>query len=279
MNFIFYVPFQPFNLVLPLFLLIGFNPAAIAQDYYQLGMKAYKGPDDSAAAAVQYFTRAIELQQQPAKSYMMRAAAEEVQRNFVAATEDLNQSKALDSTYPELYYYYGQFYLRQDLYLLSIHYFDIAIAKDTRQAKFYNARATARYFLYEYDKIIEDESKAIALDSTEDGYFTNRGYALLELKEFNKAVSDLTTSLRIRPSQKGYADRGYTYAQLGRHVEAIADYNGSLRLAAKDGETLYLRGVSYLALGKQQEACRDFNKSAELNYQPAFEKLKTSCGK
>jgi len=271
--------FSPLTFVLPLFFLAGFNPAATAQDYYQLGMKAYKGSDDSLATAVQYFTRAIELQQQPAKSYMMRAAAEEWQKDFIAATEDLNQSKALDSTYPELYYYYGQLYVRQDLYLQSIHYFDIAIAKDPRQAKFYNARAIARYFLYEYDKIIEDENKAIALDSTDDGYFTNRGYALLELKDFNKAISDLTTSLRIRPSQKGYANRGYTYAQLGRHVEAIADYNESLRLAAKDGETLYLRGISYLALGKQPEACQDFNKSAELNYQPAFDKLKTSCGK
>jgi tetratricopeptide (TPR) repeat protein len=212
---------NPLTFVLPLLFLVGFNPAATAQDYYQLGMHAYKGSDDCLAAAVQYYTRAIELQQQPAKSYMMRAAAEEWQKNFTAAAQDLNQSKALDSTYPELYYYYGQLYVRQDLYLMSIHYFDIAIAKDSRQAKFYDGRAIARYFLYEYDKIIEDESKAIALDTTDDGYFTNRGYALLELKVFNKAISDLTTSLRIRPSQKGYADRGYAYAQMGRHGEEI----------------------------------------------------------
>src|ERR1700743_3106948 len=107
---------SPSTLVLPLIFLIGFTPAVMAQDYYQLGMHAYKASEDSAAAAVQYFSRAVELQQQPAKSYMMRAAAEEEQKNFVAATEDLNQSKALDSTYPELYYYYGQLYVRQDLY-------------------------------------------------------------------------------------------------------------------------------------------------------------------
>jgi tetratricopeptide (TPR) repeat protein len=269
--------FNHLTFVLPLLFLIGFNPAATAQDYYQLGMHAYDASDDSATAAVQYFTRAIQLQQQPAKSYMMRGAAEELQKNFTAATEDLNQSKALDSTYPKLYYYYGQLYLRQDLYLRSIHYFDIAITKDPRQAKFYNARASARYFLYEYDKLLEDENQAIALDSTDESYFSNRGYALIELNELDKAIADLTTSLRIRPSQKGYANRGYAYAQQSRHAEAISDYTESLRLRADDGQTLYLRGNSYLALGKQQEACLDFNESAKLNYQPAFEKLKTSC--
>ena len=263
----------------PLLFVIGINRPASAQDYYQLGMRAYKGPDDSIAAAVQYFTRAIELHQQPAKSYMMRAAAEEWQKDFTAAAEDLNRSKALDSTYPELYYYYGQLFLRQDLYLKSIHYFDSAIAKDPRQAKFYDGRAIARYFTYEYDKIVQDENQAIALDSTDGGFLVNRGYALLELKQFDKAIVDLTTSIRIHPSQKGYANRGYAYAQLGRHTEAIADYNESLRIVAKDGQTLYLRGISYLASGKQEEACRDFNSSAQLNYQSALEKLKTSCGK
>jgi tetratricopeptide (TPR) repeat protein len=224
---------NPFTFVLPVLLLTHFHLAASAQDYYQLGVRAYEASDDSAAVAVQYFTRAIELQQQPAKSYMMKAAAEELQKNFTAATEDLNQSKALDSTYPKLYYYYGQLYLRQDLYFMSIRYFDIAIAKDAGQAKFYNARASARYFLHEYDK--------------------------------------------LRPSQKGYANRGYAYAQLSRHAEAIADYTESLHLVAKDGQTLYLRGISYLALAKQQEACQDFKQSAALNYQRALEKLKTSC--
>jgi len=265
------------SFVLPLLLLIGSHLAATAQDYYQLGVHAYEASDDSAAIAVQYFTRAIELNQQPAKSYMMKAAAEELQKNFTAATDDLNQSKALDSAYPKLYYYYGQLYLRQDLYFMSIRYFDIAIAKDPRQAKFYNARASARYFLYEYDKLVEDENKAIALDSTDESYFSNRGYALIELNQLDKAIADLTTSLRIRPSQKGYANRGYAYAQLSRQAEAIADYNESLRLVAKDGQTLYLRGISYLALGKRQEACQDLDQSAALNYQPALEKIKTSC--
>lgn len=268
---------NPFAFVLPLLLLTQFHLAANAQDYYQLGVHAYEASDDSAAIAIQYFTRAIELNQQPAKSYMMKAAAEELQKNFTAATEDLNRSKALDSTYPKLYYYYGQLYLRQDLYFMSIRYFDIAIAKDPRQAKFYNARASVRYFLYEYDKLVEDENKAIALDSTDESYFSNRGYALIELNQLDKAIADLTTALRIRPSQKGYANRGYAYAQLSRHAEAVADYNESLRLVAKDGQTLYLRGVSYLALAKQQEACQDFNQSAALNYQPALEKIKTSC--
>jgi len=144
-------------------------------------------------------------------------------------------------------------------------------------SRFYHGRAIARFFLYEYDKILEDENNAIALDSTDESYFSNRGYALIELDEFDNAIADLTTSLRIRPSQKGYANRGYAYAKLTRHTEAIADYNESLRLTAIDGQVLYLRGISYLALAKQQEACRDFNKSVELNYQPAFEKLKTSC--
>lgn len=268
---------NPLTFFLPLLLLTRFTPTANAQDYYQLGVHAYEASDDSAAIAIQYFTRAIELQQQLTKSYMMKAAAEELQKNFTAAADDLNQSKALDSTYPKLYYYYGQLYLRQDLYFMSIRYFNIAIAKDAGQAKFYNARASVRYFLYDYDKLVEDENKAIALDSTDESYFSNRGYALIELNQLDKAIADLTTSLRIRASQKGYANRGYAYAQLSRHAEAIADYTASLHLVAKDGQTLYLRGVSYLALAKQQEACQDLKQSAALNYQPAMEKLKTSC--
>jgi len=257
--------------------LTGISPKASAQDYYKLGYHAYYDFDDSAEEAIQLFTKAIENKQEVAKSYLMRGASRMLLKQYKAALGDIDTSRSIGPSNPNLFYYYGQVYAREDRTYLALRYFDTAISMDAKEPKFYNARAIEWFFIGEMDEIVENENIAISLDSTADEYLTNRGYAFIKLKQLDKAIDDLNRSIKIKGSQKAFADRGYAFAQLGKHEEAIADYSRSLSITRADGETLYLRGLSYLALGKKQQACEDLKKSAELNYALAADELRKNC--
>jgi tetratricopeptide (TPR) repeat protein len=55
-----------------------------------------------------------------------------------------------------------------------------------------------------------------------------------------------------------------TDSKLGRHEEALADYNRSLDLRPDHPTTLYDRGITYAKLGKHNEALADCVRSLEL---------------
>jgi len=57
---------------------------------------------------------------------------------------------------------------------------------------------------------------------------------------------------------------GGALAKLGRHEEALADYNRSLELGPENPETLANRGVVLGALRRYDEALADHNRSLEL---------------
>ena len=69
-----------------------------------------------------------------------------------------------------------------------------------------------------------------------------------------------------------YSNRGSTYADLGRHAEALADYDAALRLDPNLAQARYNRGTTYKALGRHAEALADYDAAIRLdpNYAQAY---------
>lgn len=93
--------------------------------------------------------------------------------------------------------------------------------------------------------------------------YSDRGRFYLESGDFSAAVSDLTRAAEIA-TQVGmpevfnlYAFRGVALASLGRHEEALSDFNAAISLYQAP-LYYYFRGLSHKALGNLPAAERDF---------------------
>ncbi|MFA5161557.1 MAG: tetratricopeptide repeat protein [Elusimicrobiales bacterium] len=96
----------------------------------------------------------------------------------------------------------------------------------------------------------------------------NRGNTYLERKEYMPAQNDFTAALELNPYQAAeglYNNRGMTYAAMGRHDLAAADFTKAIAAGDSSVYHAYLnRGLAYCNLKRYSEAMADFNKAAEL---------------
>jgi len=63
----------------------------------------------------------------------------------------------------------------------------------------YNLRGGFSYILGEYDRAIEDYSRAIDLDPDLASAYSNRGVALVDFREFRRAIDDFDHAIEIDP--------------------------------------------------------------------------------
>jgi tetratricopeptide (TPR) repeat protein len=73
-----------------------------------------------------------------------------------------------------------------------------------------------------------------------------------------------------------YSNRGVTYAALGQHTKALADYDAAIRIDLSYAKAHYNRGNSYKALGRHAEALADY--AAAIHLDPNFASAYLSKG-
>ena len=61
-----------------------------------------------------------------------------------------------------------------------------------------------------------------------------------------------------------HRNRGFAYSGLGKHQQAIKDYNKAIELDPQDAGTYYNRGVAYSKLDNHQQAIADIKTAAKL---------------
>ena len=161
-------------------------------------------------------------------------------------------------------------------YDLSISCFELAgkfaedegIKKEAREnlAVTYNNRGVAYHELKQYERAIEDFSKAIELNpNLADGYY-NRGFTYHELKQYERAIEDYNKAIELNPKYAvAYNNRRNAYGEIKEHERAIEDYNKAIELNPKYAVAYNNRGNAYHELKQYERAIEDYNKAIELN--------------
>ena len=123
---------------------------------------------------------------------------------------------------------------------------------------------------------IANISEGIDNDKAATAFFA-RGAANSNLGKHDEAISDYNEAIRLNPNLAAvYMFRGVAHGNLGKYDEAILDLNEAIRLNPNFAEAYLNRGFTNEALRKVEEAQADYQIALKLAEQQGEEDLKTT---
>jgi tetratricopeptide (TPR) repeat protein len=159
-------------------------------------------------AAIQSYTRAIELSPNYAEAYVGRGMARRAKGDLAAAIEDYEKAGAIQPK---------------------------SIEGNRFVAQAYNNRGYIKLTALDVDDAIQDFTLAIKIDPNEPDHYYRRGLARLINEDLERALEDLNKALSIShpaPFSKGliYATQGMVKLLQGRKVDAQKDFEMATKL-------------------------------------------------
>lgn len=120
-----------------------------------------------------------------------------------------------------------------------------------------------------YDKAIEDYTKAIELNPNFADAYYNRGLAWVAIKEkeYDKAIKDYTKAIELKPDYADayYNERGLAWKAKGKYKEAINDYTDAIKIKPDFANAYYNMGLARKEYNDDPEKIKqEFEKYLEL---------------
>jgi tetratricopeptide (TPR) repeat protein len=205
----------------------------IAEEYQARGLEYLENGDYDSAIA--QFTNAIRFNPDFAEAYWKRCNAyysrgcAYYERYMAYSNEDDLEQYFADSNQ----------YLADSSWSLYIW----AIRRDPNDPWAYENRASAYYFMKDYDRAIADYTHAILLDPNDRYMYLYywRGCAYYKKGNYDRAIADYTYTIRLDSNYaSAYRWRGDAYYDKKDWNRAIADYETALRLEPDYFATKYL---------------------------------------
>ncbi len=183
----------------------------------------------------------------------------------------------------------------------SVDYYNSFLSTHNPRAIDYFGRALDFFMLRDYDAVIIDVDRAVALAPDFALAYFLRALARYEniyLDKLNEATSshtdgvslgvasrsasmktvvdDFSKVISLCPSMAAaYYNKGNALLAMQNYVEAIDEYGKAIALEPSMGEAYYNRGYVHLKMGNKEAAVADISKSGELGVVTAYNLLKT----
>lgn len=124
-----------------------------------------------------------------------------------------------------------------------------------------------------YDKAIEDFTRVIELKPDHHSAYNNRGISWKRKGNFEKAIEDYTTAIGLKPDYaNAFYNRANSWRASGNYDKSIEDYTRAIELQPNDAGIFNNRGISWKSKGNSDKALEDYNKAIDLkpDYANAF---------
>ncbi|VAW93821.1 hypothetical protein MNBD_GAMMA21-140 [hydrothermal vent metagenome] len=145
------------------------------------------------------------------------------------------------------------------------------ITASPEQAKGYIKRGGLYFLIHDFDRAVEDFSKAISLDKNHDDAYYWRGMALGRQGFVRDGIADLTVYITRNPdSSLAYTKRGVRYIWLGDNENAFKDLSKAIELDPNNAEAHDDFGVVLAQQGNYSEAVKHFH--ATVSIDPTYQK-------
>jgi tetratricopeptide (TPR) repeat protein len=143
---------------------------------------------------------------------------------------------------------------------------DRAIAIEPQRGVLYFNRGVAKNGLKDIKGAISDYGRAISLDPNDAGAYKNRSFLKSELGDNQGAIDDASRAIALKPNDfKAYNLRSIAKIRLGDKRGAISDANRAIALNSSDSSAYVLRATAKVMSGEYQGGLADLNRAIVLN--------------
>lgn len=224
--------------------------------------------------AINYFTKAIDIDPNYAMAYDSRGRVYESMEDYPKAISDYSKVIDLEPNNAKAYIERAKLYetkiLFSDIELdhpntisdckNAISDYTIAIELNPKDSKIYNLRGRLyEKIMKDYSKAIMDFTKAIELDPTYALAYENRGLVYFKIIDYDKAIFDFSKELELKPnSESAYSNRGSVYESIKDYDKAIYDYTKAIENNPKNEFIYLMRSRVYNTIGDKVNSMKDF---------------------
>ena len=234
-----------------------------AEEYARRGFEAQQQGESE--QAIQYYDKAIELDQDFTEVYYYRGVAYRSKGDFDHAIQDCTKAIGLNSNYAEAYNNRGVAYIDKGDFDHAIQDCTKAIGLNSNYAEAYNNRGVAYGSKGDFDHAIQDFNKAIGLNPNDAKAYNNRGVAYRSKGDFDHAIQNYTKAIGLNPNNaKAYYNRGVAYGSKGDFDQVIQDFNKAIGLNPNDAKAYNDLGTVYSDKGDFDRAIRNYSKAIDL---------------
>lgn len=220
----------------------GFAYAQTAEDYFNSGLAKFNLQDYR--GAVEDYNRAIELNPNEHRAYLLRGNTKAELQDYSGAIQDYNKAIELNP-------------------IEHLAYF---------------LRGLVKSELKDYRAAIEDYSEAIELKPNDADAYYSRGSAKAKLQDYMGALQDYNKVIELSPKlASAYLSRGGAKFRLEDYRGAIQDFDKAIELNLDYDEAYLSRGLAKISLKQKDNGCLDLSKAGELGLAKAYEFIREFC--
>lgn len=245
--------------------------------------------------AIDYYTKAIELDPNFAAAYCYRGTIKADLKDNEGAMADYNKGIELDTTFADAYYYRGVTLYDLGNYKQALVDYNKAIELKPNDGFAYYRRGVVYELLgnkedafldfIEAEKLTDygDLSEKIAKYNTFNSILLEEinldmyeysdevmmpffeGAVCVESKNYNKAIEYFDQTIKLaRNFTLAYFLSGNCYFNIKNHNKAIVNYTKTIKLKPNYPEPYINRGLAYYEIGNKIAAENDINKAIEI---------------
>lgn len=164
----------------------------------------------------------------------------------------------------EAYYMRGMAFHGVNDFDKAINDYSKAIGLKAGFTEAYGARADSYAMLKNYDAAINDYTTAIASDMNNARFYNNRGQLFALQNDYKRAYNDHDHAIQLDGTQGLYfLNRARDQYNLSEHEACISDCAEAMDKGYPNSEPLYYKGKSHLALGNNGVAKADLQTFAQ----------------
>jgi|SRR5688572_1157803 len=188
--------------------------------------------DRKYAEAIDYYTKAIQLNAIDHESYNNRANIYMDMNKFDSALPDYKQALVIMPNYYVAFDNLGALYARRNMFDSALYYFNRALEQKPDYKVTYSNRALTYMALRKYDEAIKDWQTALEYEPGAPDIINTIGLCYRMKGQYQVALKYISQAIQISPEGPFFLNRSYTYTGLN-----------NIENARKDAQTAKQKGV------------------------------------
>ena len=210
-------------------------------------------------------TKAISLKQNYLPFYLSRAQAELALEKYTQTISDYQKYLTKNQKTPEIALDLAESYIKTYKYPQAKEELDFVAKADPENPKIYFWNGRILQDQGSMDEAVSFYSKAINRDENYAQAYRARANAFKEMGELEASAEDYTTLIELDPQDIFYNRRGLVYEEMEEWDKAVADYTKAIEMSPKWPIAYNNRGYVYLKQKKYNLARADFEKALQLD--------------